>query len=401
MADADIIVVGAGPVGMLAAILAAKQHLSVILFERTTKRPLNSRAIGITPPSLEIFRLLKLDHTLVSQGIQVKNSKAYSNQRQLGSINFSNLEGIYKFILAIPQNKTESILEKAVKSYKNIKFLRGYEAMRAAKAYRCTIVTGYKKNKEKFHFTADYVLACDGGKSIIRQALGIPFKGNSYKNTFLMGDFKDNTNWENEARLYFTPRGSVESFPLPNKKRRYVLSTPYFIKEGTSNYLETEIPLRCGINVKKVKKFWESGFGVQHFKAKKFYRNQVFLCGDAAHIMSPIGGQNMNTGFADAELAVWLIHHVLRGRTSRQQAVKLYNYTRKRAALTATLRAELMMRIGTSGGQTWSRIRNYFIYFILHSKLLSNLFISVFSMQSIPFCNLKKYKNFFEQELGL
>ncbi len=131
---------------------------------------------------------------------------------------------------------------------------------------------------------------------------------------------------------FFSPRaGSVESFPLPEWKRRYVVRTPYFIKEYTTGYLGTEILNRTGINVDGVRQFWESGFGVQRFTAESFCKGRVFLCGDAAHLMSPVGGQNMNTGFADAELAAWLTRILIEKQAPYQPVCRLYNRVRKQA----------------------------------------------------------------------
>jgi 2-polyprenyl-6-methoxyphenol hydroxylase-like FAD-dependent oxidoreductase len=97
-----------------------------------------------------------------------------------------------------------------------------------------------------------------------------------------------------------------------------VLRTPHFIKENETDFLEKEIPLRCGVAVDTKDKVWESAFGVQHYIAEPYSRNGLFLCGDAAHVMSPIGGQNMNIGLADAECAVWCIQQIL-ADTSREK----------------------------------------------------------------------------------
>ena len=215
-----------------------------------------------------------------------------------------------------------------------------------------------------------------------------------------MGDYEDTTGWGKNARFFFTPRGSVESFPLPAGKRRYVLRTPYFIKEYTTNYLETELLCRAGINVDGVHQFWESGFGVQRFTAGSFCQGRVFLCGDAAHLMSPVGGQNMNTGFADAELAAWLSKILLEKRAPHLPVCKLYNRVRQQAVGAALRRAQWMMLAGTSGGQAWSALRNLAALCFLHTPLRRYL-MQLFSMQSIPDRNLKNSQKSFEMELKL
>jgi 2-polyprenyl-6-methoxyphenol hydroxylase-like FAD-dependent oxidoreductase len=215
-----------------------------------------------------------------------------------------------------------------------------------------------------------------------------------------MGDFEDNSGWKDEGRLYMTSRGSLESFPLPEGRRRYVLRTPLFIKEYTSDYLEREIPRRCGIDVSKAARFWESGFGVQHYLAEKFCSGRVFLCGDAAHVMSPTGGQNMNTGFADAELAVYLIQRSITGPKNIKQISLVYESLRKKAARSASWRAGFLMKFGTSGGIIWNALRFLLSFIILHSPI-KRILIPVLGMMTIPNRNLNSCRNRVERLIGV
>src|SRR5512140_2307078 len=101
MADADILVVGAGPVGMLAALLSARQGLSVLLLERSAARQAQSRAIGITPPSLEILRRVGLPEAFIEHGVPVRVSGIYGRRMRLGTLDFTGLESDFRFVLSI------------------------------------------------------------------------------------------------------------------------------------------------------------------------------------------------------------------------------------------------------------------------------------------------------------
>ena len=398
MADADIIVVGAGPVGMLAALLSAHEGLSVLLLEQSSQRPVQSRAIGITPPSLEILSRLDLAEAFVEQGVEVRVSEAYGRSIRLGRIEFSGLQSDYPFVLSIPQDRTESLLEEAVRSHTSIRFLRDHQVTNCSEEEDHVCVSGTCADIGIFHYAGQFLLACDGGKSTVRESLGTPFEGAQQRYTYLMGDYEDTTGWGNKALFFFTARGSVESFPLPDGKRRYVLRTPGFIKEYTTGYFAAELLCRAGINVDGVRRFWESGFGVQSFQAGSFCIGRVFLCGDAAHLMSPVGGQNMNTGFADAELAAWLTKILIYKRAEPDRARRLYNRVRQQAASAAVRRSQWMMLAGTSGGYVWSAIRNLASLCILHTPLRRYL-MQLFSMQSIPCRNLKNCRKNYEKEL--
>jgi 2-polyprenyl-6-methoxyphenol hydroxylase-like FAD-dependent oxidoreductase len=94
MVDADIIVVGAGPVGMLAALLSAQEGLHVLLLEQSVQRSFQSRAIGVTPPSLEILSRLGLAGDFIGQGVAVRASQAYGQSGRNSASNCFSQERI-------------------------------------------------------------------------------------------------------------------------------------------------------------------------------------------------------------------------------------------------------------------------------------------------------------------
>jgi 2-polyprenyl-6-methoxyphenol hydroxylase-like FAD-dependent oxidoreductase len=398
MADSDILVIGAGPVGMLAALLSAHQGSSVLLLEQSAARQAESRAIGITPPSLEIFRRIGLSDAIIERGVAVRVSEIYGRRTRLGRIDFARLKSDYPFVLSVPQHRTELLLEEAILAHPSIRFLRGHRVTDCSEGEDQVSVSGNLVGTGRFRFTGTYVLACDGGKSTVREALGIPFDGVPNQYAFLMGDFDDTTGWGRTARVFLTARGSVESFPLPDGKRRYVVRTPFFIKDFDAGYFGTELLWRAGVDVGGVRRYWESGFNVHRFMARTFCKGRVFLCGDSAHLMSPVGGQNMNTGFADAELAAWLSRLLIDKRAPHRPVSRLYDRVRKRAAHAAFRRAQWLMAAGASGGRLGSATRNVAISILLHTPIRRFLMQS-FSMGSIPFRNLENYRDRFDKEL--
>jgi len=400
MAEADIIVVGAGPVGLLAALLSARQGLSVLLLEQSERRDPRSRAVGVTPPSLEILAGLGLAEALVGAGVAVRCAEVHARGQRLGGLDFSGIGGDFPFVLSVPQERTSALLERAVLAEASIRLLRGHRVTGCCEAEGRVMVTGTRGDAGEFRCAAQYLLACDGGKSTVRESMGIPFEGAPDRHTFLMGDYQDSSGWGEMALFFLTPRGSVESFPLPGGKRRFVLSTPHFIEAYSSDFLRAELLRRAGIDVAGARQYWESAFGVQRFTAGSFCRGRVFLCGDAAHLMTPVGGQNMNTGFADAELVAWFSALLLERRVSAQLVRRLYDGSRKKAARAALRRAHLMMLAGCSGGLAWSALRSLAALLLLKTPCRSTL-VRFFSMQSIPGRNLRVTRNGFEKRLGL
>jgi 2-polyprenyl-6-methoxyphenol hydroxylase-like FAD-dependent oxidoreductase len=394
----DVVVVGAGPVGLLAALASAKNGNTVVLLEKNASRPMQSRAIGITPPSLGTFKRLGIIDKFIINGVRVTRAGGYSENRKLCSVDLSGIESPYPFVLAIPQDRTESLLEEAVQAQPNVRFIKNAQAKTFEVSGEWCTVTGTIGDGSPFSARGRVMFACDGMKSAMRCRAGIRFCGKAYPHTFLMADYADTTGWGDEARLYFTARGSIESFPLPDGYRRFVLRTPFFMGDNQPEFLAREIPARCRNSIDKTERRWESAFGVQHFIASSFSLPRFFLCGDAAHVMSPIGGQNMNVGFADAECAAWLLSMLVRGKATPDRAASAYDRFRRKAAAAATMRAALMMTMGTSGGRLWNFLRNSAMRVALRTPLASVAY-GMFTMISLPNRDLPSYKHRLEKDL--
>ena len=105
----DGLIVGAGPVGLLSANFLGRAGLKILVVDILENPVETSRAIGVTPPTLDIFKDLGLDQQLMDSGVPIQNVKVHGNGKLLGQVNFSHLEGAYPFILSVPQIHTEKI----------------------------------------------------------------------------------------------------------------------------------------------------------------------------------------------------------------------------------------------------------------------------------------------------
>jgi 2-polyprenyl-6-methoxyphenol hydroxylase-like FAD-dependent oxidoreductase len=202
-----------------------------------------------------------------------------------------------------------------------------------------------------------------------------------------MADYEDPTPWADEAHVFFTPRGSVESFPLPGGQRRFVLPGPAMAPGAAAAFLAAEVPSRSGVDLGGRDPSWTMTFGVRRYLARSYRAGRLLLAGDAAHLMSPIVGQNLNTGVADAELLSLCLERIIRCGESPARWFDFYERTRRRAAEAAAFRAWLMMRLGASGGRAWSAVRNRLARAALCTHVQRPL-ARLFSMVSIPGRNL-------------
>jgi len=388
----DVLITGAGPIGLMLANLLGNKNIKTLIIEKDQNLKNTTRAIGITPPSLYILKKLGLDEKFINKGVKVKKVIVHGTKNKLGEIKFDSLKSNYPFILSLTQNYTEEFLLDNLKKYSSVKLEMGKE-LKSFNIDNDVInldILDIKSNKIIKH-KAKYLAGCDGSKSTIRNLLNLKFKGGRYKDTFLMGDFIDNSGFENDAHLFFTKKGSIESFPLPDGKRRWIIATKKFLEKPPKSYLEDEVLKRSGINIKSSKKISESPFGVQHYLCECYYNDKIIFSGDSAHVMSPIGGQGMNTGFADADLSSSIIDILInKKQNDGKYLLKKYEQYRKKAAKIATKRAWLSMRVGTVKGAVLSLLRNVFVYILI--ALLKEKIPPYFSMLTIPYSTLDKVK---------
>lgn len=349
----DIAIVGGGPVGLCLALLLSKTSIfRVCIFEKESQPNATSRAIGIMPSTLSLFKSLNILDEMLAAGVQIQTVEVWNHKRALGEVSFEDLGGAFPFILSIPQAETERILQKAVDKCTRIDCVKGV-SVTDFKTIASKHILNLSNGKTR---EFDWVCACDGAHSRLRELLEMPAKKRRFRDTFLMGDFIDKTDYGQRARLFFTKWGAVESFPLPHGIRRWIVQTNAF-SAADPNVLCDLVLKRSGVRLNVEDNRWVSPFGVQTILNKTFYKQGVFFCGDAAHTMSPIGGQGMNTGFSDAEFVAGLLQYCF--NLPWESPVFLnYTYYRKIAAEAAIRRAWVSMRIGTlTGPLSWSRDR--------------------------------------------
>ena len=147
---------------------------------------------------------------------------------------------------------------------------------------------------------------------------------------------------------------------------------------------------RTGIQLEPSAQLDQHSFAPRRLDCDQLYDGRILLCGDAAHVMSPIGGQRMNTGFADAEFAAEMLHAILRNDEAPEPLLAAYNRVRRRAASTAATRAAIGMGIGVWTGRWRSLLRDFIFRRLVFGGPFACLVGPWFSMQSIPGGTLQK-----------
>jgi 2-polyprenyl-6-methoxyphenol hydroxylase-like FAD-dependent oxidoreductase len=384
--DYEVIIVGAGPVGLLLANLLGRRQIKTLVIEQEIKRKEGSRAIGVTPPSLQILSSLNLASEFIRRGVKNHQAFIHGSKNMLGKVRFTALPTAFPFVLSIPQETVETILEENLSKYSAAKLLRGKKAQSAQLTQNQTRirVLNIIDNKEE-DYTAGFLCVCEGKNSILRNQMGIGFKGGRYRQTYLMADFVDKTSLGRETHFFFTRFGMAESFPLPEGKRRWNVKTGKYMENPPPGFLENLVQCRTGFHLNESDRTAQSPFGVEHYLASAYCKQNVIFCGDAAHVMSPIGGLGMNVGFGDAEFCAGMLYRIISRQESKVAYFLKYQKYRKKTAKTAQRRAALFMRIGDLQGLIPSAIRNLLAACLI--PVLEKYIAACFAMLNIPFHN--------------
>lgn len=375
----QVLIVGGGPVGLFLGLCLTEAGISCKILEKREKPVTFSRSVGLHPVALELFQELEIARCFVENGLKVYNGHAFTNTRKIGTISFAECPPPFNYILTLPQSQTERLLvQELVRRNeevlcRNVKFLDVTDRKDGLNIRCCQ--SGDKELKLK----ADFLIGCDGKNSSVRSAAGISFKGYSYPDTYVMGDFTDNTELGSDAAVFLAEEGLIESFPLPRKQRRWVVKTDALIQNPERRQMEKLIRQRIGHDLTGTDSFMLSSFGVHKYMAVPMTKNRIALCGDAAHVVSPIGGQGMNLGWLDAWKLSKTLQHIF--ENTPLDAEQIYNqmerYSRKRTTVARKVmrRAELNMHLGRRA--RLPAFRNALVWTLLNSpakKIMSRLF---------------------------
>lgn len=228
---------------------------------------------------------------------------------------------------------------------------------------------------------ADYLVGCDGKHSTVRRWAGIPFNGRSYPDTYIMGDFADNTHFAEDAAVYLHSAGLVECFPLPENKRRWVIKTDNYISHTKRTDVISRVKQRIGHDLSDQPHFMLSSFGVQKLLARTYTKNRMVLAGDAAHVVSPIGGQGMNLGWIDAwKLSQAFEQMYLDKKSDASFLLRKYSRKQHKVARKVIRQAELNTRLGRK--TKVPGFKNALVWLMLNTPIQKKM-SEVFTMRNL------------------
>jgi len=351
----DVLIVGAGPVGLTLAASLQGAGVDVVVVDKATEVANTSRAAVIHARTLEVLHGIDISDELVRRGVIVPRFTVRDRDRALLTIDFDDLPTRHPYALMLPQNITEDVLTSRLAELGG-RVHRSYELARVEQdgdGVTATMVGGETVR-------ALYVVGTDGMYSAVRDQAGIGFTGDTYGQSFVLADV--HLDWEldeREVMLYFAPAGLVVVAPLPDGRHRIVatadVAPEHPDRDDIQALLDARGPQKRPARVKDV--VWSSRFRVHHRLADRFREGRVFLAGDAAHVHSPAGGQGMNTGIQDAVALAARLACVLRDGAD-ERILDGYEAERRPIAGDVVAFTHRMTRVATVGHSGIRRIRN-------------------------------------------
>lgn len=383
----DVLIVGGGPVGLYLGALLLQAGLSVRILEQRTERSDHSRAIGIHPPALVALELIGVADQLLEEGVHVTQGLTRSGGVPVVGLDFSGVSEQYPFVLTLPQTRTEEVLAQRVHALDPQALQRGVTVNRVhdggasvtATASRSTGLGSGEAGAREI-FQGRLLIAADGARSTVRRELGIPTRGPDYPDSYVMGDFPDTGTDGATAVLYLESGGIVESFPLPGGVRRWVVHTDLLQSDSSAASLAGLIAERTGVVVDPASNSMLSVFGVHARLATTMVKGRVALIGDAAHEISPIGGQGMNLGWLDAAALAPIIVDALQGKPTGARLAH-FESARKRAVRVAMWQAWLNMALGRPLPPTVLTLRHAGLRWAFRAQWPRKLVARRFTMQ--------------------
>jgi 2-polyprenyl-6-methoxyphenol hydroxylase-like FAD-dependent oxidoreductase len=323
--DTDVLIVGAGPTGLMLANQLARRGVRATIIDRHAGPARETRALGVQARTMEIYAQLGVVERALELGKKGTGANVWANGRwaarlPLGEIGRAATPYSYLFILG--QDDNERILGERLRALgSDVQWNSELTAL--AQHADHVVATLKQSDGSAREIRCEWVAGCDGARSSVRELNEIGFPGAPYEHVFYVADVEaTGTMVADEVNVYLAKEGFLLFFPMRGTDHwRIVGILPAALagREGERRGVTFEDVLpavrgAAGPALEFRKSSWFSTYRIHHRAAVRFRQGRCFLLGDAAHIHSPVGAQGMNTGLQDAYNLGWKLALVLHGK---------------------------------------------------------------------------------------
>ncbi len=314
-----MLVVGAGPTGLMLANQLGRQGLRATIIDRHAGPALQTRALGVQARTLEIYSHLGIADRAVALGTRATGADMWAEGRRMARVPLGDIGrdlSPYPYLLILGQDDNERLLGETLGRW-GMAVQWNTELVGLTQAPDGVTARLRQADGTVREVVAAWVAGCDGARSAVRDLNGIAFQGAPYEHVFFVADTRlTGTMVPGELNVYLWRDGFHLFFPMRGPDHwRLVGIVPAALRGREDLTLDDVIPsiLResPGLSVQDCS--WFSTYRIHHRRAARFRERRCFLLGDAAHIHSPVGAQGMNTGLQDAYNLGWKLALVVRG----------------------------------------------------------------------------------------
>jgi 2-polyprenyl-6-methoxyphenol hydroxylase-like FAD-dependent oxidoreductase len=315
----DVLIIGAGPTGLVLALWLTTFGRRVRIIDRTAEPGTTSRALAVHARTLELYQQLDLADFVVEHGHKVPAVNLWVKGEPKARLPFATIgEDLtaYPFLQIFPQDQHERFLIERLEKL-GVAVERRTELVRFSDLGDRITASLCGPDGHEEDCEASYIAGCDGARSLVRETLGTGFPGGTYRQVFYVADVEAaGRSIDGELHVDLDEADFLAVFPLAGEGRARLIGTVRDERADRTDTLKFEdVSSRAIHNLKvQVRKVnWFSTYQVHHRVTEHFRKGRAFLLGDAAHIHSPAGGQGMNTGIGDAVNLAWKLAAVLAG----------------------------------------------------------------------------------------
>jgi 2-polyprenyl-6-methoxyphenol hydroxylase-like FAD-dependent oxidoreductase len=319
MKQTDVLIIGAGPTGLVLALWLTKFGLKVRIVDKTAEPGTTSRALAVQARTLELYRQLDLTDAVIKLGHKVPAVNLWVKGEPVARLLFERIGADltpYPFLHIFPQDQHERLLIDRLEAL-GVFVERRTELVSFTHEGGRVIARLRGPAGAEERCEVSYIAGCDGARSTVRQTIGTGFPGGTYRQLFYVADVEAaGRALDGELHADLDEADFLAVFPLAGHGRARLIGT---VRDERADHADTlkfeDVSDRAikhlKVDVRKVN--WFSSYHVHHRVTEHFRKGPAFVLGDAAHIHSPAGGQGMNTGIGDAINLAWKLAAVLRG----------------------------------------------------------------------------------------
>jgi len=364
----DVLVVGAGPVGLFAALQLAVRGVNVQVVDKEWRTGAHSYALALHPSTLELLDALGLADSLLEKTRRVDKLLIYDSKEKKSELRLADLGGKYPFVSVLRQDHFEGLLESALLKH-GVKVLWNHKVSRLIPGGDGVVATVDRMDKQSVGYSVAYtdwviektdevpvsfVIGADGHNSTVRRTLKLEFPEVGPAEHFAVFEFGTSANLGNDMRVVFEDKTTNVLWPMPGGRCRWSFQLAG-VQAPESSRRKNRLMVQFGaagfaaLTEEDLHRFlrerapwfegtmgdvnWRMVVRFERRLVSSYGKDRMWLAGDAAHLTGPVGVQSMNAGLTEAtELADILADTLMSGSKTAIPAVRLADYERRATA---------------------------------------------------------------------